>query len=119
KEIVRVKSGESTNPFSSINKQIQYHDHSNIIGFKIDSRFILDHEDHEIDLGCLEAAINAFDADKVYNDKAKLAREAKEIVDVLTSNSLPAAYCHGWAIQICGLSGKVSTVELVADKLYV
>lgn len=54
--------------------------YSNIIGFKIDSRLLLDHEDYEIDLGCLEAAINAFEADKVNHDKAKLAREAKDIV---------------------------------------
>lgn len=55
----------------------------------------------------------------LFNIKAKLAREAKDIVDFLTNNSLSALYCHGWAIQICGLSGKVSTVELVADKFYV
>lgn len=100
-------------------KQTQYYDHSNVIGFKIDSRFLLDHKDCEIDLGCLEAAINGFDADKVHNDKVKLAREAKDIVDFLTNKSLPAVYCRGWAILICGLTGKVSTVELVTEKLYV
>lgn len=98
---------------------MQYRDYPNIPGFKIDSRFLLDHEDNEIDLGCLEAAINSFDAEKVYYDKVKLARESKDIVDVFKSNSLVPKHCHGWDIQKCGLTGKVSTVELAADNLYV
>lgn len=40
-------SGESINDISSSNKQEIYHEHSSIVGFKIDMRFLYDTDEHE------------------------------------------------------------------------
>ncbi|ORY97620.1 hypothetical protein BCR43DRAFT_403929, partial [Syncephalastrum racemosum] len=70
--------GESIPPCGSSNKQIQYPDISNAVGFNVDARVVVDSAGKEYDLGAVEVAKDDFDK-KVITDMGKSIREGKTI----------------------------------------
>ncbi|KAL9551360.1 hypothetical protein MBANPS3_004292 [Mucor bainieri] len=56
RKILRLKFGESVNNDSTKAKQLQYEDANNVIGPKVDMRFVLDLNGAEVDLGAVECA---------------------------------------------------------------
>lgn len=74
--------------FSTTNKAQLYPDESNIIGFKIDVRIILDIGDEESDLVAMEVAKDDHNT-KIIEDSSKLLRETKDdlnnLIEILSS----------------------------------
>ncbi|KAF7730049.1 hypothetical protein EC973_002994 [Apophysomyces ossiformis] len=115
--LLRFKKGETVNGYSTNNKRQQYPETNGIMGFRIDFRILYDRNGTEMDLAAGELAINSRCENKVIHDQSKLLREAKDITDSHHSSYLNNNF--GWAIQIAGLEGSCSTVNLDRNGLYV
>ncbi|KAI7866966.1 hypothetical protein BDF14DRAFT_763857 [Spinellus fusiger] len=120
-----VKTGETSNKQSSLNKTEQYHTNKELSAFKIDVRLCVVKKKICIDLACCELSKHDAD-DKLIMDEGKLTREAKDITDHLIS-TLPydqkrldqEHLCYGWSIQLAGHTCKIATNHLVDNGLYV
>ncbi|KAL9553412.1 hypothetical protein MBANPS3_003297 [Mucor bainieri] len=112
--------GESTSDSSTINKKEMYTGKDNIIAFKIDIRFVVDHNGTEIDVASGEVAKHDGNK-KVIDDEGKLCREGKDIVDNLLNmvSFQKSNSCVGWTIQIAGSSCLIASVHLAENGLYV
>jgi hypothetical protein len=89
-----------------------------IIGFKVDLRFIYDFEGKEFDMCDLECSRQDADNDKTYNDHSKLIREGKTNTISLYNITEDIPIVRTWIIQACGLKLYVSTVVYVDDDLF-
>ncbi|CAO3614773.1 unnamed protein product [Mucor hiemalis] len=120
---IKIKTGETTYYKSTENKY-QLYSHlpntSKTIGFKIDLRLLVRHNNRDIDICAGEIANHDGDS-KIIDDEGKLNRESKDILDNLIS-IIPRNKSNvsmGWSIQIGGSSCFFSGIYLDADGLYV
>ncbi|KAL0135090.1 hypothetical protein V8B55DRAFT_1442026 [Mucor lusitanicus] len=74
--------GESTSDNSTMNKKELYAGHKNVIAFKTDIRFVVDHNSAEIDMATGEVAKDDM-SKKAIDDEGKLYSEGSDIVDNL------------------------------------
>ncbi|KAK4512007.1 uncharacterized protein ATC70_013249 [Mucor velutinosus] len=120
KEKIKIKTGETTSDYTAWNKSQLYTGSSNIVGFKIDIRFLVKHSNIDIDLCAAELARNDGD-EKIIDDEGKLNREAKDILDNLVTiiPQSKSTVSSGWTFQIGGSSCFVSSIHLDANGLYV
>lgn len=95
-------------------------DTTKIVGFKIDLRLLVRHDDRDIDICTGEIASHDGDS-KIVSDEGKLNRESKDILDnLITTIAQDKSYVSmGWSLQIGGSSCFFSTIHLDADGLYV
>ncbi|KAG0195901.1 hypothetical protein BGX31_005712, partial [Mortierella sp. GBA43] len=117
----RVKIGETTMPRANQEKREQYEDEK-AIAFKVDARVIIDHRNEEIDLAVVEVA-KGTEGGKFCSNGGKLLREAKVITNLL-AKILPDSPTFlkdttSYGIQLCGTSGSIFSLHLVAPTLYV
>ncbi|KAG2192308.1 hypothetical protein INT47_006424 [Mucor saturninus] len=121
-KLVRIKLGESISQYSQAEKQLQYVHTKHVKAFKIDIRFIYDFNGNEYDVGAGEAAKEAVDETKILNDKSKLLREGKDVLDLMLHTVIPeddAKKAIGHTIQIKGLCAHVISVYLNSNGLYI
>ncbi|KAK4516293.1 putative tRNA threonylcarbamoyladenosine biosynthesis protein kae1 [Mucor velutinosus] len=119
KNIIRIKSGESVNSASNINKNEQYNGASYIKSSKIDFRLLVDVHNDQIDVGAGECALNNAD-DKAITDEGKLTRETKDALDEiikLVPEDLNDATC--WGMQFAGSHCTMTSIHLESQGLYV
>ncbi|KAI9483190.1 MAG: hypothetical protein EXX96DRAFT_616181 [Benjaminiella poitrasii] len=92
---------ESVPKDSTGEKERQYSEHENVIGFKEDFRCIYGHEDEEFDLSTAEAYHPAKGIQKAVNDRSKLLREGKvtsvSLCKIIKDNSNITV--KGWIIH--------------------
>ncbi|KAG1443267.1 hypothetical protein G6F56_010734 [Rhizopus delemar] len=69
--------------------QYQYINTKHIKAFKVDIRFLYDLNGNEYDVGAGEAAKEAIDEAKILNDKSKLLREGKDVLDRILNTVIP------------------------------
>ncbi|KAG2229059.1 hypothetical protein INT48_005644 [Thamnidium elegans] len=126
---VKVITGETVNPISTLNRKEQYgvsatKDEANkTIGFKIDIRLVYNKSTGgcpSIDLCAGEAAKDESIA-KTIGDRSKVSREAKDNLDLLLTilPSNMSQYCVGWSLLITGATCSISCLYLDANGLYV
>ncbi|KAI9260984.1 hypothetical protein EDC94DRAFT_519920, partial [Helicostylum pulchrum] len=118
---VRIKSGESINPTSSINKIEQYNTSNKYVkSLKVNFRLIVDLENgDEFDVAAGEYTLVDTD-DKDVADEGKLTREAKDALDGITKyvpKDLKGSTC--WRVQTTGPHCGLCTMDLDANGLYV
>ncbi|KAL7333948.1 hypothetical protein PS15p_202785 [Mucor circinelloides] len=119
KNLIRIKSGESINSASNINKNEQYVGAASVKSLKIDFRLLVDVSESEIDVGAGECALNDYD-DKAITDEGKLARETKDTLDEiikLVPEDLNDTTC--WGMQIAGSHCTMTSIHLDSQGLYV
>lgn len=109
--LIRIKTGETVPEDSTEGKATLYDDLDNIIGFKVDIRFIVDFKDFEFDLGAAEVCLPGAGNVKIVDDLAKLLREGKDNTDgihnvLIGDDETP----RSWILQLSGLSAYLSTV---------
>lgn len=63
--IIRSNISETVLADSKASKEALYITSSNIIGFKVDMRFVFDFEEEEFDLGCAKACMSLFSGTKL------------------------------------------------------
>ncbi|KAI8048472.1 hypothetical protein BDF21DRAFT_404776 [Thamnidium elegans] len=126
---VKVITGETVNPISTLNRKERYGDSATkdeankTIGFKIDIRLVYNKSTGgcpSIDLCAGEAAKDESFA-KTIGDRSKVSREAKDNLDLLLT-ILPSSmsqYCVGWSLLITGITCSISCLYLDANGLYV
>ncbi|OAC97554.1 hypothetical protein MUCCIDRAFT_168363 [Mucor lusitanicus CBS 277.49] len=121
RKIIRLKFGESVNSDSTKSKQLQYEDDSNVIGPKVDMRFVLDLNGAEVDVGAVECARALPSEDKLHHDETKLLKEGKDVVDGVINrlHEVDLERVQGRIMQTAGLYGEISCVTLSAPGLYV
>ncbi|KAI7870102.1 uncharacterized protein EV154DRAFT_607626 [Mucor mucedo] len=98
-EIIRIKVGETVLSESTESKASVYTDSRNIVGFKVDMRFLLDFEMEEFDVACAEACIPIVPEAKIQHDMSKLLREGK-IMQTAALNVIQNSRVFSWVIQI-------------------
>jgi hypothetical protein len=96
-EVIRIKVGETVLSVSTESKASIYSNSSNIIGFKVDMRFLLDFETEEFDLACAEACIPIVPEAKIQHDMSKLLREGK-IMQTTALNVVQDSSVCSWVI---------------------
>ncbi|RCH87205.1 hypothetical protein CU098_004035, partial [Rhizopus stolonifer] len=118
--IIRIKPGESI-PVDSTSEMsyIYGDDNKNLLGFKVDLRFIYDFEDQEYDLCNLECSREDANDQKIYHDHSKLIREEKTNVISLFNTTVDTPNVYTWIIHACGLKLYISTVICVGEDLFV
>ncbi|KAI7870101.1 uncharacterized protein EV154DRAFT_474237 [Mucor mucedo] len=109
-EIIRIKVGETVLSESTESKASVYTDSRNIVGFKVDMRFLLDFEMVEFDVACAEACIPIVPEAKIQHDMSKLLREGK-IMQTAALNVIQNSRVFSWVIQISGPSCDFYTVH--------
>ncbi|KAI8143981.1 hypothetical protein BJV82DRAFT_498231, partial [Fennellomyces sp. T-0311] len=77
---IRIKTQESTFAYTIKRNVDQYPESTNVIGFEIDIRFLVDYGVQEYDL-CSNEMAKRDDDDKTMNDRAKVNRESKHDLD--------------------------------------
>ncbi|KAI8365191.1 uncharacterized protein BYT42DRAFT_475955, partial [Radiomyces spectabilis] len=117
---IRIKTSESTYAYTTQRKVEQYPEAKNVVGFKIDVRFLLDRNGKEYDW-CSGEMARLDDADKAMTDKAKLNRESKDDLDYMlelcSDNDLVG--CTAWQFQSAGSCGNICSINLANNGLYV
>ncbi|ORY97841.1 hypothetical protein BCR43DRAFT_417555, partial [Syncephalastrum racemosum] len=78
---IRIKTGATAFSFSTSAKQELYPDMANLVGFKMDVRFVMDVEGIEHDLCSAEASCNGDKDCKVVPDEDKPNRKIKDDLD--------------------------------------
>ncbi|KAI7899835.1 uncharacterized protein BX663DRAFT_519662 [Cokeromyces recurvatus] len=117
-EIIRIKVGETVLSESTESKASIYTSSSNIVGFKVDIRFLLDFETEEFDLACAEACIPVVPVAKIHHDMSKLLREGK-IMQTAALNVIQNSSIYSWVIQISGPSCSFYTVHGTKNQYHV
>lgn len=118
--IIRIKPGESILVDSTSEMSYIYgDDNKNLLGFKVDLRFIYDFEDQEYDLCNLECSREDANDQKIYHDHSKLIREGKTNVISLFNATVDIPNVYTWIIHACGLKLYISTVICVGEDLFV
>ncbi|KAI8334537.1 hypothetical protein EDC96DRAFT_583132 [Choanephora cucurbitarum] len=121
--IILVKGGECTNPYTQFMKSIMYSNQDKVIGHRIDLRFVANSSDgNDIDVGAFEAA-NALPSEKkkAY-DAAKLLIESKDVVDLSTNSTINVEdirMLSGTGFQVGGLACQTSSVYLYRKYVYI
>jgi hypothetical protein len=116
--------GESVSRLTTNEKRNFNDDKANTIGFKVDARFIARPrllDDKFIDTSNMEAAKCLDDANKVFNDKTKLAIETKILLDNFVCNCNPTSIkkLRVLNIQIGGTEAEVCYMFLADSGLYI
>ncbi|KAI8085949.1 uncharacterized protein B0P05DRAFT_466364 [Gilbertella persicaria] len=119
KEKVRIIIGESENKHTTKEKAYLYRNSSNIHGFKINIRLVVDIGGDEADLVVSECAKNDED-NKIIQDEEKLLRKSKDALDGMIQNVSGSDCClAAYFTQFNGTSCALSTTHLAANGLYV
>ncbi|KAJ8662584.1 hypothetical protein O0I10_001545 [Lichtheimia ornata] len=121
---IRIKTGETAFPFSTHCKQELYPGATNMVGFKVDVRFVVDLEKNEHDICSVEACCNGDKDSKVVSDEGKLNREMKDNLDnmiAMVETTSPKQECQytTWGVQIIGPSCVISSIHLSDSGLYI
>lgn len=117
-EIVRIKVGETVLSESTESKVSSYSSSRNIVGFKVDMRFLLDFEAEEFDLACAEACIPVVTQAKIHHDMSKLLREGK-IMQTAALNTIQDSSVYSWVIQISGPTCNFYTIHNTKHQYHV
>jgi hypothetical protein len=89
---------------------------------KIDIRFLYDRNGNEYDVGAGEVVKEFIGETKILNDKSKLLREGKDVINGLLNTVIPeddAKIAIGHIIQIKGLCAQVISVYVTSTGLYI
>lgn len=78
-------------------------DNKNLLGFKVDLRFIYDFEDEEYDMCSLEFSHEDTNDEKTYHDHSKLICEGETNVISLFNITVDLPMVYTWIIQVCGI----------------
>ncbi|SAL99584.1 hypothetical protein [Absidia glauca] len=79
----RIKTGETCYHYSANNKREQHHDGTQVTGFKIDLRSLVDVSKTEDDICSMEVCCNDINGDKIIANEGKLNREMKENLEAM------------------------------------
>lgn len=100
---IRLKTGESILHDSTSDKIMLYgEDSAHLIGFKVNIRFIYDHQNQEYDLCDMEMCLNNENTDKLHGDQGKLSREGKTNTSILYQICDEKSHVRLWVIQAFG-----------------
>lgn len=118
-----IKWGESVSGLTSDQKKANDQSKKNVIGLKVDARFITNVHAIKrklVDISNMEAAKSLNSKGKIYNDKSKLAIKTKCILDNLVFNCEPQTIenLRLLNLQICGTKADVCSLRLVNSGMY-
>lgn len=97
---------------TSLAKSVLYEGYSNIVGFKVDMRILIDYKDEEFDLVCGETCHQDANDKKLKTDNSKLMREGKEM-----QRNMSHIFYRGtdlgysWMVQVKGTKCSFSTIH--------
>ncbi|GAA5815539.1 hypothetical protein MFLAVUS_009051 [Mucor flavus] len=86
-QLEAMSKGETVPENKTESKTNLYHDRTNVVGFKTDLRILVDFDEEEFDLVCGEGCLRDATDKKVGSDMSKLAREGKESICHMISES--------------------------------
>jgi hypothetical protein len=102
--IIGLKPNESVSDDSTNEKVYIYSDsHTNLIGFKVDLRFLYDFEGKEFGICNVVCSKSHAGDEKIYGDHTKLIREGKTNTISLCNITEDLDPVYTWIIQVCGL----------------
>ncbi|SAL99583.1 hypothetical protein [Absidia glauca] len=113
------QDGRNMLPFSANNKREQHHDGTQVTGFKIDLRCLVDVSKTEDDICSMEVCCNDINGDKIIANEGKLNREMQDDLDAMIDLNQEVIKCCSWGVQICGAACLILSTHLTDEGLHV